>query len=240
MPLNDVGWGYCPGCTHSQLHALIAELFDAQGWNERAVGVAGFGCSSEMQRYFPFKVIQAPPGQAPSVATGIKRSFPDKIVFTYQGDGDLASRGLDVLMHAAARGESITVLCLNNLVMAGSGGQMSPTTLTGQITTSTRLGRSAARSGKPVKLAEMVAKMPEVAFSQRVALHEPQAVQRAKLALRDAFLYQENGQGLSFIEVLGWCPPYWDCTPLQARELLKHRILKRFPLGIYQNVGLRK
>lgn len=240
MPMLDVPLGYCPGCTHSQLHALLAELLDQQHWSERAVGVSGFGCSSEMQRYFSFPVIPAPPGQAPSVATGIKRSHPDKLVFTYQGDGDLGARGLDVLMHAAARGESITVLCLNNLVMAGSGGQMSPTTLTGQVTTSTRLGRSAARSGKPVKLAEMVAKMPEVAFSQRVALHEPQAVARAKLALRDAFSYQENGQGLSFIEVLGWCPPYWDCSAVEARERLKQTVLRRFPLGIYQNVGLRK
>ena len=240
MPLTDVPLGYCPGCTHSHLHGLLAELLDSSGWAERAVGVCGFGCSSGMQRYFRFPIIQAPPGQAPAVATGIKRSFPEKLVFTYQGDGDLAARGLDVLMHAAARGESITVLCLNNLVMAGSGGQMSPTTLTGQVTTSTRLGRSAARSGKPVKLAELVAKMPEVAFSQRVALHDPGMVQRAKLALRDAFLYQENGQGLSFIEVLGWCPPYWDCTATEAREQLKSKVLKRFPLGIYQNAGLRK
>ena len=240
MPLTEIPLGYCPGCTHSQLHALLADVLQQQGWAENVVGVVGVGCASEMQRYMPFKIIQAPPGQAPAVATGIKRSFPDKLVFTYQGDGDLAARGLDVLMHAAARGVSITVLCLNNLVMAGSGGQMSPTTLTGQITTSTRLGRSVARSGKPVRLAELVAKLPEVAFSQRVALHEPAAVQRAGLALRDAFRYQENGQGLSFIEVLGWCPPYWDCTPVQAREQLKNNVLKRFPLGIYQNVGFRK
>lgn len=240
MPLTEVPLAYCPGCTHSQLHGLLAELLDQQDWAERAIGVCGFGCSSGMQRYFPFPIVQAPPGQAPAVATGIKRSFPEKLVFTYQGDGDLAARGLDVLMHAAARGESITVICNNNLVMAGSGGQMSPTTLTGQITTSTRLGRSATRSGKPVRLAELVAKLPEVAFSQRVALHEPKLVQRAKLALRDAFLYQENGQGLSFVEVLGWCPPYWDCTPVEAREKLQTQILKRFPTGIYQNVGLRK
>lgn len=240
MILPDLSRGYCPGCTHSQLHSMINEVLQNNNWLERAIGVAGFGCSSEMQRYFSFPVIQAPPGQAPAVATGIKRSHPDKLVFTYQGDGDLAARGLDVLMHAAARGESISVFCLNNLVMAGAGGQMSPTTLTGQSTTSTRFGRSSADSGKPVKLAEMVSKLPEVAFSQRIALHEPQIIPRARQALKDALLYQDNGQGLSFIEVLGWCPPYWDCSPTQARELLKHKVLKRFPLGIYKNIGLRK
>ena len=240
MPLTHNSFAYCAGCTHSRLHSLLMEVLEQNDWQDRCLGVAGAGCSAEMQDYFPFQIIPAPPGQAPAVATGVKRSSPERLVFTYQGDGDLAARGFDVLMHMAMRGESITVICLNNFVMAGSGGQMSPTTLTGQTTTSTRLGRSSAHSGKPVKLAETVARFPNVAFSQRVSLHEPSAVQLARLALRDAFLYQENGQGLSFVEVLGWCPPYWDCTAVEARQRLEHSILKHFPTGIFQNKGLRR
>jgi 2-oxoglutarate ferredoxin oxidoreductase subunit beta len=240
MPLNDTPLAYCAGCSHSHLHAILLEVLEQNSWHERCLGVSGSGCSSGMQAYFPFQIVSAPPGQAPAVATGLKRAWPDKLIFTYQGDGDLAARGFDVLMHMAMRGEAITVICLNNLVMAGSGGQMSPTTLTGQITTSTRLGRSTARSGRPVKLAETVARMPHVAFAQRVALHDPQAVKQAKLALQDAFLFQDNGQGLTFIEVLGWCPPYWDRTAVEARDYLTSQVLKIFPLGIFQNRGLQR
>lgn len=239
MPLKSLDFEYCPGCTHSHLHALLMEVLEKQQWHEHAIAVVGAGCSSIMGDYFPFEVIQAPPGQAPAVATGIKRNAPDRMVFTYQGDGDLSARGFDTLMHMATRGESITVICLNNLVQAGSGGQMSPTTLTGQVTTTTRLGRSSAKAGRPVRLANMVGKMPYVAYSQRVTLHSPRAVQQAKLALRDVFQFQENGQGLGFLEVLGWCPPYWDKTAPEAREHLENTVLKQFPPGIYQNLGLR-
>ncbi len=231
---------YCPGCTHSHLHGLLAEVLLSENWQDQAIGVSGHGCSHGMNRLFSFPIVQASPGQAPAVATGIKRRSPEKLVFTYQGDGDLAARGFDVLLHTAALGESLTIICLNNLVMAGSGGQMSPTTLTGQITTSTRLGRSSSRTGQPVKLAEFVAKLPEVAFSQRVSLHNPTNVRLARVALKDAFRFQENGQGLSFIEVLGWCPPYWDRSPQESRDYLEHTILKTFPLGIFRNQGLRQ
>lgn len=239
MPLPDdhssPGFAYCSGCSHSHIHRLLLEVLTDQGWAERCLGVSGSGCSAGMAAYFPFQIVSAPAGQAPAVATGLKRAFPDKLVFTYQGDGDLSARGFDVLMHMAMRGESLTVICLNNLVMAGSGGQMSPTTLTGQITTSTRLGRSSARSGRPVKLAETVARMPQVAFSQRVALHTPLAVEQARQALIDALHFQENGQGLGFVEVLGWCPPYWDRSPVEAREYLTQQVLKTFPLGLYKH-----
>lgn len=239
-PPETPGFAYCAGCSHSRLHALLIDVLTQEGWLERTLGVVGAGCSSLMPLYMPFPVTQAPPGQAPAVATGLKRSLPDRLVLTYQGDGDLAARGFDVLLQAAARGESITVICLNNLVQAGSGGQMSPTTLTGQITTSTRFGRSMSRSGKPLRLAETVAKLPEVAFVQRVSLHDPAAVRRAGLALRDAFKLQENGQGLGFIEVMGWCPPYWDMSPVLAQEKLAEKVLKQFKPGIYKNVGLRR
>lgn len=233
-PLN---FPYCSGCSHSRLQALLVQVLEP--WKDRVMGVCGAGCSSAMGEHFPLPVFQADPGQAPAMAMGLKRQHPDHLVFTYQGDGDLAARGFDVLMHTAIQGESLTVICLNNLVMAGSGGQMSPTTLTGQITTSTRMGRSASRSGKPLKLAEFVGRLPEVAFSQRISLHSPTAVRMAEQALKDAFLFQENGQGLSFIEVLGWCPPYWDRSPTKARDYLEQHVLKALPPGIYRNQGLR-
>ncbi len=230
---------YCSGCSHSQLHLLLARVLGERPEGERLLGVSGTGCSEGMGQYFNVPFVSAAAGQAPAVAAGIKRSRADHLVFTYQGDGDLAARGLDTLMSVAARRESITVICLNNLVMAGSGGQMSPTSLTGQVTTSTRLGRSYSRMGKPLKLTETVARMPGVAFAQRVALHKPSAVEQARLALEDAFAFQKNVQGLSFIEVLGWCPPYWDCTPVEARQRLENQVFKVFPLGIFRNEGLK-
>jgi 2-oxoglutarate/2-oxoacid ferredoxin oxidoreductase subunit beta len=229
---------YCSGCSHSHLQGLLAEIFATQTWDGRLMGVVGAGCSQDLGENFRFPVIQAPPGLAPALAAGIKRTTPDKLVFTYQGDGDLGGRGLDALMHAALRGDSITVLCLNNQVMAGSGGQMSVTSRIGQVTTSTRLGRSTARSGKPLKLAEMVARMPLVAFSQRVSLHEADFVRRAKLALRDAFYYQENGQGLSFVEVLGVCPPFWHQSSEEAKQTLKDALVRQYPAGIFKGVTM--
>jgi 2-oxoglutarate ferredoxin oxidoreductase subunit beta len=228
---------YCAGCSHSHLQGLLRELFQERGLSERLMGVVGAGCSQDLGQYFDFPVIKAPPGLAPAVAAGIKRTTPDRLVFTYQGDGDLGSRGLDALIHAALRGDSITVLCLNNQVMAGSGGQMSITTRTGQVTTSTRLGRSTARAGSPLKLAEMVARLP-VAFSQRVSLHESDFVKRARLALKDAFDYQENGQGLSFVEVLGICPPYWHQSPEEAQQSLKQSLMRHNPAGIFKGVTM--
>ncbi len=229
---------YCPGCSHSHLQGVLAELFATQAWEERLTGVFGMGCGQVGAERFAFPLIQAPPGLAPAVASGFKRSSPDRLVFTYQGEGDLGNRGLDTLMHAAIRGEALTVICLNNQVMAGSGGQMSLTTRPGQVTTSTRLGRSTSRAGKPLALAELVARLPGVAFSQRVSLHTPDFVRRARTALREAFHYQENGQGLSFIEVMGMCPPYWHQTPEAARETLSHTLLRQSPAGIFRSTPL--
>ncbi|PIQ23835.1 2-oxoglutarate oxidoreductase [bacterium (Candidatus Blackallbacteria) CG17_big_fil_post_rev_8_21_14_2_50_48_46] len=229
---------YCPGCSHSHLQGLLAEIFSIETWKDRLVGVVGPGCSQDLGTHFRIPIISSPPGMAPAVAAGMKRTSPDRLVFTYQGEGDLGSRGLDALMHAALRGDSITVICLNNQVMAGSGGQMSVSSRPGQITTSTRLGRSTARSGKALRLAEMVARLPGVAFSQRVALHTPDFVKRTRLALREAFHFQENGQGLAFIEVMGMCPPYWHETPEEARLTLDKTLLKHAPAGIFRSVTL--
>lgn len=233
-----MSFAYCAGCTHSQLHLLLNEVlqrYQPQDLRNASIGVSGTGCSENMGQYFDIPFVSATAGQAPAVAAGLKRMRPERLVFTYQGDGDLAAKGLDTLMSAASRQESITVICLNNLVMAGSGGQMSPTSLTGQITTSTRLGRSHSRMGAPLKLAETIAHFPGVGFAQRVALHTPQAVEQARTALINAFDFQHSGPGVSFIEVLGWCPPYWDCSPVEARERLEKRVLRHFPLGIFRH-----
>lgn len=228
---------YCPGCSHSHLQGVLREILSQPEWAERLMAVVGAGCSQDLGKYFGFPVIQAPPGLAPAVATGIKRCSPDRLVFTYQGEGDLGSRGLDHLIHAALRGDSLTVICLNNQIMAGSGGQMSITTPTGRVTTTTRWGRSAFRAGQPLRLAETLARLP-VAFSQRVSLHAPDFVKRARLALREAFHYQENGQGLSFIEVMGICPAYWHESPQQARQTLEKSLIQHYPVGIFRSAPM--
>lgn len=231
-----MSFAYCAGCTHSQLHLLLKDvLADMQAQHLRPICVSGTGCSEHMKTYFEIPFVSASAGQAPAVAAGLKRVHPERLVLTYQGDGDLAARGLDVLMSTASRRESITVICLNNLVMAGSGGQMSPTSLTGQITTSTRLGRSHSRMGAPLKLTETVAHFPGVGFAQRVALHTPEAIAHARQALLDLFEFQRTGQGVGFLEVLGWCPPYWDCSPVEARERLEKKVLRKFPLGVFRH-----
>lgn len=230
---------YCSGCGHSRLHHLLAEVFSHLGYSaERLWGVHGGGCSQVIGELLHFPWSAAPPGLALPMATGIKHACPDKLVLTYQGDGDLGGRGLDGLLQAALRGENLTVICLNNLVMAGSGGQMSPTSVTGQVTRTTRLGRSSTLAGKPLRLTELVARLPNVAFAQRVSLHSPEHIDRARTALKDAFLYQENGQGLAFVEVMGACPPYWGVTPLEAREKLGHELLRTHPPGIYKRVTM--
>lgn len=236
--LSQTSLPYCPGCTHSHLHHLLAQEIERQHWQHKIIGVCSSGCSTDMGKYFNLPFVQAPPGKAPAVATGIKRAQPDKLVFTYQGDTDAVGHGLDALMHAAIRGESISIFCLNNLVSAGSGGQMSPTSITGQITASTLLGRSSAKTGKPVQITELVAKIPNVAFAQRIALHEPDFVEQAVRAIREAFHYQENGQGLSFIEVLGICPPYWHTTPLEAHDRLSQKLLKQYPVQVFRRTPL--
>lgn len=229
-----MSFAYCAGCSHSQLHRILAEVLPTLPVSAPPIGVSGTGCSEQMGQYFDIPFVAAAAGQAPAVAAGLKRSRPERLVFTYQGDGDLAARGLDLLMSTASRQESITVICLNNLVMAGSGGQMSPTSLTGQVTTSTRLGRSQSRMGAPLKLAETVAHFPGVGFAQRVAMHTPEAVENTHQALQTAFAFQQEAQGISFIEVLGWCPPYWDCSPVAAQQRLEKEVFRHFPLGIFR------
>lgn len=236
-----MSFAYCAGCSHSQLHRVLAAVLHELRDNlfTQPIGVSGTGCSEHMGTYFDTPFVMAAAGQAPAVAAGLKRSRPERLVFTYQGDGDLAARGLDVLMSTASRQESITVICLNNLVMAGSGGQMSPTSLTGQITTSTRLGRSHSRMGAPLKLAETVAHFPGVGFAQRVAMHTPEAIENTQKALHNAFAFQQSEQGVSFIEVLGWCPPYWDKSPVAAQKHLEKEVLRQFPLGVFRKARHR-
>lgn len=224
---------YCPGCSHSRFQHLLAEVIAKNQWQKRARGVSSLGCSQGMGEHFSFPVVQAPPGLAAAVATGIKRTSPDKLVFTYQGDGDLANQGWNAFMHAVLRGDNLTVFCLNNFVMAGSGGQMSPTSLTGQMTTTTRFGRSSSRAGKPLDLAKMIANLPNIAYCARLDVSTPKDVAIARQLVQKAFENQEKGKGVSFIEVLGICPPYWHQTPLQAQEKLV-QMAQVYPPGTYQ------
>jgi 2-oxoglutarate ferredoxin oxidoreductase subunit beta len=232
--LADIPFHYCPGCTHGIIHRLVAEVIDEMGMYERALGIAPVGCSVFIYNYLDIDMYQAAHGRAPAVGTGIKRVLPDRLVFTYQGDGDAAAIGTGELVHAAARGEKITVIFINNAVYAMTGGQMAPTTLLGQKTTTTPFGREREVNGLPVKVCEMLAPLDGSAYLARVSVHNPKNVNAAKKAIRKAFEIQMRGDGFTMVEVLSSCPTNWGLSPLEALKWLEEKMIPYYPLGEYK------
>ncbi len=225
---------YCPGCTHGVAHRLIAEVLDEMELREITVGVAPVGCSVFAYQFFDLDFVEAAHGRAPAMATGIKRVLPDRIVFTYQGDGDLASIGMGEINHAAGRGENITVIFINNAIYGMTGGQMAPTTLPGQKTTSSPLGRDVETAGYPLKMAEVLASHDGTGYSVRRSLHDPKNIRLAKKAIRTAFEVQKRGLGFSIVELLSSCPTNWGLTPQSALKFIEERMIPVFPLGDYK------
>ena len=232
--LTDVPFHYCPGCTHGIAHRLVAECIDEMGLQEKAVGVAPVGCAVFAYNYFNIDMYEAAHGRAPAVATGAKRVHPENLVFTYQGDGDLASIGTAEIVHAAARGEKITAIFINNAIYGMTGGQMAPTTLVGQKTTTSPYGRQAEHCGYPVRVAEMLATLEGAAYIERVSLHDVPNIIKAKKAIRKAFETQMAGKGFSLVELLSTCPTNWGLTPVEALKWLKENMIPYYPLGVFK------
>lgn len=227
---------YCPGCNHGLIHRLVAEAIDKLGIREKTLAVAPVGCAVLLYDYFNVDVVEAPHGRAPALATGAKRVRPDMTVFTYQGDGDLASIGMGEIIHAAGRGENITVVFVNNANYGMTGGQMAPTTLPGQKTTTTPMGRDTASHGFPFRMAELIGSLPAVAYSTRVKVTDPKNVMKASKAILKGFQYQEDKKGFSFIEVLSTCPTNWGMTPVNSLKFVDEQMESYFPLGTFKDV----
>jgi 2-oxoglutarate ferredoxin oxidoreductase subunit beta len=221
---------YCPGCTHGVAHRLIAEVMDEMDIREITIGVAPVGCSVFAYNYFNCDFVEAAHGRAPAMATGIKRVLPDRIVFTYQGDGDLASIGMAEIMHAAGRGENISVFFINNAIYGMTGGQMAPTTLPGQKTTSSPNGRDVEQHGFPLHMAEVLAKMEGASYVVRRSLHDPKNIRLAKKAIRIAFETQRRGMGFSLVELLSTCPTNWGISPVESLTWLEEHMIPVYPL----------
>ena len=234
--LTDAPTHYCPGCSHGIVHRLVAEALEAVGAEGHVVGVAPVGCAVFAYNYFNCDMQEAAHGRAPAVATGIKYTNPDNIVFAYQGDGDLASIGLAEIVHAAARGVNITVIFINNAIYGMTGGQMAPTTLLGQKATTCIYGRDAMLNGNPIKVSEMLATLDGPSYVERVSVADVPNIKKAKKAIEKAFRNQAEGKGFSFVEVLCACPTNWHMTPLQAVEYVKGDMTKIFPLGVFKEV----
>lgn len=225
---------YCPGCTHGIIHRLVAEALDVLQVRERTIGVAPVGCAVYAYDYFNCDMQQAAHGRAPAVATGIKRVHPGQVVFTYQGDGDLASIGAAEIVHAANRSEKITVIFINNAIYGMTGGQMAPTTLPGQITTTSPAGRDVKTTGYPIRMTEMLNTLEGPAYLARVSTHDPKSVQKAKEAIQKAFEVQVAGLGFSMVEVLSTCPTNWGLTPVESLKWLENNMIPQFPLGVFR------
>jgi len=228
--LTDTPFHYCPGCTHGIAHRLIAEVLDEMELRENTIGVAPVGCSVFAYNYFDCDFVEAAHGRAPAMATGIKRVLPGRIVFTYQGDGDLASIGMAEIMHAAGRGENITVIFINNAIFGMTGGQMAPTTLPGQKTTSSPTGRDVELTGFPLHMAEVLAKMEGSGYVVRRSLHDPKNIRLAKKAIRMAFETQKRGLGFSMVELLSTCPTNWGLTPQESLKWVEEHMVPVYPL----------
>lgn len=233
--LKDVPFHYCPGCTHGIAHRLVTEVIDELGIQGTVIGVGPVGCSVFVTEYFDIDMFQGSHGRAPAVATGIKRVLPDRVVFTYQGDGDLAAIGTGEFVHAAARGEKITVIYINNAIYGMTGGQMAPTTLMGQKTKTTPYGRSKDINGFPIKVCEMLTPLDGTAYVARVAVHNPKSIVKAKKAIKKAFEVQINGLGFSLVEVLSTCPTNWGLSPVEAVQWLEDNMIPYYPLGEYKS-----
>lgn len=231
--LCDVTLHYCPGCTHGIVHRLVAEVMDELGIEGSTIGVAPVGCAVFAYDYFNCDMQEAAHGRAPAVATGIKRVHPDKVVFTYQGDGDLAAIGTAETVHAASRGENITVIFINNAIYGMTGGQMAPTTLPGQVTQTSPYGRDTKTQGHPLRVSEMLATTSGAAYIERVSVDCVKNINRAKKAIKKAFQTQLEGKGFSMVEVLSSCPTNWGLAPEEAIKWLQENMIPYYPLGVY-------
>ena len=234
--LNEMSMHYCPGCTHGIIHRLVAEAIDELGIEGRTIGVAPVGCSVMAYNYFNCDMIEAAHGRAPAVATGVKRADPENhVVFTYQGDGDLASIGMAETVHAAARNENITVIFVNNAIYGMTGGQMAPTSLPGQITQTSPYGRDVNHCGYPIKVCEMLSQLDGPEYLERVTVNSVKAVRNAKKAIKKAFQNQLDGKGFSLVEVVSSCPTNWGLTPQQALKWIDEKMIPYYPLGVYKD-----
>lgn len=234
--LLDVSMHYCPGCTHGIVHRLVAEAIDELGIEGKTVGIAPVGCSVMAYNYFACDMIEAAHGRAPAVATGVKRSNPDGlVVFTYQGDGDLASIGMAETVHAAARNENITIIFINNAIYGMTGGQMAPTSLPGQVTQTSPYGRDVKACGFPVRVSEMLATLDGPEYITRVAVNNVKNVKAAGKAIKKAFQNQIDGKGFSLVEVISSCPTNWGMTPQKALQWIDEKMIPYYPLGVYKD-----
>lgn len=233
--LSDVVLSYCPGCTHGVVHRLIAEVVDELGFEGKTIGIAPVGCSVTAYNFFEFDMQEAAHGRAPAVATGIKRVHPDNLVFTYQGDGDLAAIGTAETIHSAARAENITIVFINNTIYGMTGGQMAPTSLVNQVTQTTPFGRKIENQGYPVHVSEMIATIKGACYVERVSVDSIPNIKKTKAAIRKAFECQLTGKGFSLVEILSTCPTNWGMTPVEALERIRTEMMQEFPLGVYKD-----
>ena len=233
--LTDAPLHYCPGCTHGIIHRLVAECIDELGIEGKTIGVVPVGCSVMAYNYFNCDVAEAAHGRAPAVATGIKRCEPDCVVFSYQGDGDLASIGMCETVSTAARGENVTIIFVNNAIYGMTGGQMAPTSLPGQVTQTSPYGRDVNHCGYPVKVCEMLAQLDGPEYLERVAVNSVKNIRAAKKAIKKAFQNQLDGKGFSLVEVLSTCPTNWGMTPVKALSWVDEKMIPYYPLGVYKD-----
>ncbi len=238
--LTDVPLHYCPGCTHGIVHRLVAEAIDELGIEGITVGVAPVGCSVFAYNYFNCDMVEAAHGRAPAVATGLKRAIPENVVFTYQGDGDLASIGTAETVHSAARNENITIIFINNAIYGMTGGQMAPTSLPGQVTQTSPYGRDPQHCGYPVKICEMLSELEGPEYLERVAVNNVKNIKNAKKAIKKAFQNQIDGKGFSLVEVLSTCPTNWGLSPDKALAWLEENMMPYYPLGVYKDRSAAK
>lgn len=235
--LSDVPLHYCPGCTHGIIHRLVAEVIDEMDIEGTCVGVVPVGCAVMAYNYFECDVQEASHGRAPAVATGIKRVHPENMVFTYQGDGDLAAIGTAETVHAATRGENITVIFVNNAIYGMTGGQMAPTSLVGQVTQTTPYGRKIETQGYPINICEMLATLQGSTYISRVSVDSVSHIKKAKEAIKKGFTVQKNKQGFSLIEVLSTCPTNWGMDPKEALQWVRDSMMKQYPLGVFKDTS---
>jgi len=234
--LTDAPFHYCPGCGHGIIHRLIAEVIEELGIQDKTAGIAPVGCAVFAYKYFDIDMYEAPHGRAPAVATGYKRVQPDHYIFTYQGDGDLAAIGTAEIVQAAHRGEKITTIFVNNAIYGMTGGQMAPTTLLGQKTTTSPLGRTKEHSGAPIRMAEMLATIDGSAYIERTAINNTANIIKTKNAIKKAFQTQIEGKGFSMVEVLSNCPTNWGKTPVESMEWIEQNMIPYYPLGVKKEV----
>jgi len=238
--LKKTPFHYCPGCGHSVVHRLVCEVIDEMDLQERTIGIPPPGCSVFAYNYFDVDMAESAHGRGAAVATGIKRAYPASVVFTYQGDGDLAGIGTAETIHAANRGENVTTIFINNAVYGMTGGQMAPTTLRGMKTTTTPYGRDHILEGHPIRMSEILAMLDGVAYIERVAVNSPANIRKAKKAIAKAFQVQLDGRGFSMVEILSPCPTNWKMTPVKSWQWVDEEMTRVFPLGVYKDIGEKK